>query len=692
MKKMKRHGKSYKEYFIDYLIGFTASILIIAIFGIYFYNVFVKFQINYVKQHNQTIITKAYDFQNDLIIVSNSFFEDKVLNRFLNDKNELYSIEANNRISNLIRISTINSILREVSIVITKDNLIYSTLSRKKTDLESFSSQFPEYAKYIKNQSSGFNVYPIGKNRLLFSYNDYRGHIIYAVADELNLKNHLLSNTYPILHNIVLYDDNGRLIISNAGENPDISKEMQNEASSKVKYSKNHIIVKSTNSRYSVVSTIKLTDIWKEALNTGSFLMLLASVIFILICLLTFFFFFKQKKLISAHLNLLNKHINTSADHTIKKLFNCDVITREDEKTLNEYFQLGGYSYFLPVIIGIVNYNDLIKNIGFDDITLYKYGFENIISEVMTEIAVVKTSNMGKELIGILLYSEKSFDYNTVRTKIKYFENVILKNFQTELFSVIGEETEDIVSTFEQIPLLINAQNYKFINNENEILISEVSKAAPQVDYPYFIQTEIITNINSKNQKAFATSLAKFSDYIIKNNSLNAKEWFIRLFLSISENCHNNPDISITYNTLEAMTNCDRISEMTDMLFRSIKYLNISPKKVTAGVEEEFDQIVINAIEEEFSNPDFSIQSITERFGFTASYFGKKFKHRFNTSFNNYLLDYRLQYAIKLLFETNYTNTKIAKMCGFNSENYFITIFKKKMGLSPKEYKSKNHI
>ena len=97
---MKRQGKSYKEYFIDYLIGFTASILIIAIFGIYFYNVFVKFQINYVKQHNQTIITKAYDFQNDLIIVSNSFFEDKVLNRFLNDKNELYSIEANNRISN----------------------------------------------------------------------------------------------------------------------------------------------------------------------------------------------------------------------------------------------------------------------------------------------------------------------------------------------------------------------------------------------------------------------------------------------------------------------------------------------------------------------------------------------------------------------------------------------------------------
>ena len=67
----------------------------------------------------------------------------------------------------------------------------------------------------------------------------------------------------------------------------------------------------------------------------------------------------------------------------------------------------------------------------------------------------------------------------------------------------------------------------------------------------------------------------------------------------------------------------------------------------------------------------------------------KKFKQHFNMPFNRYLLEHRLNYAIKLLNETNYTNAKIAKLCGFNSETYFVTIFRKNIGISPKEYKNK---
>lgn len=125
---------------------------------------------------------------------------------------------------------------------------------------------------------------------------------------------------------------------------------------------------------------------------------------------------------------------------------------------------------------------------------------------------------------------------------------------------------------------------------------------------------------------------------------------------------------------------------MMSILSNAIDFINDSNKES----EKDFDKKIKKIIETEFSNPNFCTQSMIDKFGVTASYFGKKFKQHFNMPFNRYLLEHRLTYAIKLLNETNYTNAKIAKLCGFNSETYFVTIFRKNIGVSPKEYKNKN--
>ena len=265
---------------------------------------------------------------------------------------------------------------------------------------------------------------------------------------------------------------------------------------------------------------------------------------------------------------------------------------------------------------------------------------------------------------------------------------MIKNNFQAELFTVIGEETEEIMEIYEQIPQMIDAQCYKFIKDDDEIQLSNMPKSISDIKYPAFMQDEILIHINSHNKEGFRYSLEKFAEYIIDNEYPGGKEWFLKLFLFISENCRLTPDISIKYNTLENMLQCERITEITDMLADSIEYLDTPSENEYIENKNDFPGKIKKIIEEEFSNPDFCIQTITNRFGITASYFGKKFKHHFNMSFNRYLLEYRLSHAIKLLIETDYTNEKIANMCGFNSRTYFMTIFKKTMGVSPKEYKN----
>ena len=60
--------------------------------------------------------------------------------------------------------------------------------------------------------------------------------------------------------------------------------------------------------------------------------------------------------------------------------------------------------------------------------------------------------------------------------------------------------------------------------------------------------------------------------YYIKNKSLNGKEWFLKLFLAISENFHNNNEITIKYNTFETLMNCDKLKNLSDTLYNSIEF------------------------------------------------------------------------------------------------------------------------
>jgi len=63
------------------------------------------------------------------------------------------------------------------------------------------------------------------------------------------------------------------------------------------------------------------------------------------------------------------------------------------------------------------------------------------------------------------------------------------------------------------------------------------------------------------------------------------------------------------------------------------------------------------------------------------------FRKMMNMTISEYILEYRLSQAIFLLNNTDKSITEIALQTGFSTTSYFISIFKKKMLLTPYEYK-----
>lgn len=65
----------------------------------------------------------------------------------------------------------------------------------------------------------------------------------------------------------------------------------------------------------------------------------------------------------------------------------------------------------------------------------------------------------------------------------------------------------------------------------------------------------------------------------------------------------------------------------------------------------------------------------------------RTFKRETGLSPTQYLTDLRLQHACKLLLLTNYSIKTIALRVGFNSDTYFMTVFKRQFHQTPQQYR-----
>ena len=69
---------------------------------------------------------------------------------------------------------------------------------------------------------------------------------------------------------------------------------------------------------------------------------------------------------------------------------------------------------------------------------------------------------------------------------------------------------------------------------------------------------------------------------------------------------------------------------------------------------------------------------------YSPNYFNNQFKAYTGMTFKQYLNDLRLSFSKNLLYYTELPITQVCYECGFNDFSHFMSIFKKKFGVTPK--------
>jgi len=128
------------------------------------------------------------------------------------------------------------------------------------------------------------------------------------------------------------------------------------------------------------------------------------------------------------------------------------------------------------------------------------------------------------------------------------------------------------------------------------------------------------------------------------------------------------------------------LSNAVKTLIYAILKLDIECEK---AAEEKGLPLIRNIIEYIGENLDKTISNavIAKKFHFNASYINRVFKKHTGTTLHEYILERRINSAAEKLRTERLSVAETAKLTGFSGTVHFSKAFRKRMGISPTEYR-----
>lgn len=107
-----------------------------------------------------------------------------------------------------------------------------------------------------------------------------------------------------------------------------------------------------------------------------------------------------------------------------------------------------------------------------------------------------------------------------------------------------------------------------------------------------------------------------------------------------------------------------------------------------------YSKIVLQSMEQIHNNyaNKVTLTDIAYEIHVNHAYLSRKFNEEVGVSFPDYLNNYRVEAAKRILEkDANKTIAQVADKCGFSGQHYFSALFKKRVGMTPSEYKKGQH-
>ena len=282
------------------------------------------------------------------------------------------------------------------------------------------------------------------------------------------------------------------------------------------------------------------------------------------------------------------------------------------------------------------------------------------------------------------------FSFNEAWSEFKEnFENELSSKYpelyrSNEVFFGVGCATNELSKIYSSFDQAKQVAKYSYLVNKKDIIFYESLPPQDNV-YSYTLEDEarLVNSVRDANLIEARGMLKKLYNKNFVENMLKEKE-IRRLF----ESMHT------TFNHLQqflkkTMFICDLDTVSTEEFFeKADAFVEKACMEIYENKEEfvNFEKYVV----ENYQNPDFSLQMMSEHFNIQSSYISKLFKKHTGVNFFAYLEQLRIERACALLTDEKLPIKQIAIDVGYANDLTFRRAFKKCKGVSPSAYKKLN--
>jgi len=221
----------------------------------------------------------------------------------------------------------------------------------------------------------------------------------------------------------------------------------------------------------------------------------------------------------------------------------------------------------------------------------------------------------------------------------------------------------------------------------------------PQPEYPIDREEKLIEALRSGDadlsreilNEILAVLLIIYPDQF-KSVQYRASELAVLLLRTyIGQGLSSEIILETNYRYFETIQEATNIEELSDALYRIVDDMaaiifTFQGIRHAAALKKAEHYLLENYARK------ISLREIAKIAGFSAPYFSTIFKEEMGENFSRYLNRLRVEKAGYLLVNTNYSLSKITRVCGFEDQSWFSKIFKIFTGISPGKYRNQGGV
>ncbi|MCR8630326.1 AraC family transcriptional regulator [Paenibacillus radicis (ex Xue et al. 2023)] len=365
------------------------------------------------------------------------------------------------------------------------------------------------------------------------------------------------------------------------------------------------------------------------------------------------------------------------------------------------HLQLKSDGPYLLAVLHIEHYSALSHKAKLADLRLYKFAIRNITKEIMDKSFCNETVDMRGDHLAVLI-SVDSSDWDsilkTAAIRLQEIQDTILAFYRISYTATISDPIlsyEDITRHYGSALSLVR---YRMVCGTRQIITTDRVKRNMnnrELHLPEKVEEKFIEELKAGNRQQIAAVLDRIFGCVSRLHADHVLFNMLRLSLIISNtmremNQHRlipiDLDLQEFNRTIMEMEQLDEIREAFDSLIERLL------DQMKQG-DENKHTILIDAIkeiiEEHYADKNLNLQQIASMVKMSPVYLGRMFRNCVGMSVADYINGVRLNITLEMLGKEQYNITDIMDRVGFSNQSSYFRQFKKKFGVTPKEYRVK---